>query len=188
MPVLPPKAALRQFVYGHLVHLNGESPWKWVAGARTTAESHDNRTLHSEFDILTLAQSLLVARGFFFFGQLVVPSIVAQAQFGRKRLGFTFADLATLVQKFLNKRVIGGFFWNIFHADTLRRHAYACHAGTYANCSKNLGLTQKFSNGSATRTRSKSAVSTHPLTSLNLHNLRLKHPRPCPKLADVRAL
>ena len=57
-----------------------------------------------------------VAGGFFFFGHLVVPDIVAQAQLAWHGFGFANADCSTLVQKFLNKSVIGGFFWNMFHA------------------------------------------------------------------------
>ena len=60
-----------------------------------------------------------VAGGFFFAGQLIAPDVVAQAQFGRRGLGLAFADLAALVQEFLNKRIIGGFFGNMFHEGRL---------------------------------------------------------------------
>ena len=52
----------------------------------------------------------------FFTCEFVVPNIVAQAQFRRRGFGFANAHFATLVQEFLNKRVIGGFFFNMFHA------------------------------------------------------------------------
>ena len=58
---------------------------------------------------------LLLERGFFFLGQFVVPSVLAQTQLMWKWLGFADADLATLVQEFLNKRVICVFFWDMFH-------------------------------------------------------------------------
>ncbi|WP_176439119.1 hypothetical protein [Puniceibacterium sediminis] len=61
------------------------------------------------------ARSLLVARGLFFFGKLVVPGIVAQSQLAWKRLGFAVPDLASLLQEFLNKGIIGGFFGDMFH-------------------------------------------------------------------------
>jgi hypothetical protein len=68
-------------------------------------------------------RSLLIARGFFFFGQLIVPSIVTQTQLARKRFGFSDTDLAALVQEFLNKRIIRGFFRDMFHQDKLSRSA-----------------------------------------------------------------
>jgi hypothetical protein len=57
----------------------------------------------------------LAARGLFFFCHLVVPNIIAQAKFTWQGLGFANADFATFVQKFLNKRIIRGFFWDMFH-------------------------------------------------------------------------
>ena len=64
---------------------------------------------------------LLVARRFFFFGQLVVPDVIAKPQFGGQRLGLSNADFPAFFQKLLNKRVIGIFLWNIFHALKLLR-------------------------------------------------------------------
>ena len=66
-----------------------------------------------------LERLFLVARGFFFFGQLVVPNILAQAKLGWRWFGFANTDLAAVVQKFLNKRVICGFFWDMFHVGML---------------------------------------------------------------------
>ena len=62
-----------------------------------------------------LAGLFLVARGFFFFGQLVVPNIFAEAKFRWRRFGFANTDFAAVVQKLLNKRVICGFFRDMFH-------------------------------------------------------------------------
>ena len=59
--------------------------------------------------------SLLVARRFFFFGERLVPDILTQSQSRVRRLGFTFGHFAALVQVLLNKRVIGGFFFHLFH-------------------------------------------------------------------------
>lgn len=65
------------------------------------------------------ARSLFVARGFFFFGQRLVPNILAEPKARIRRFGFAFADFAALVQKFLNKRIIGGFFFDMFHRRNL---------------------------------------------------------------------
>ncbi|MDA1155648.1 MAG: hypothetical protein O2873_13065 [Proteobacteria bacterium] len=62
-----------------------------------------------------MKKSLFLARNFFFLGQFVVPRIIAQTQFAWKRLGFSNADLATVVQESLNQRIICGFFWDFFH-------------------------------------------------------------------------
>jgi len=51
------------------------------------------------------------------FGQLVVPGIVAQAQLAWQRFGFSDADFAAFVQELLNKGIIGGFFWDMFHKE-----------------------------------------------------------------------
>ncbi|WP_139194613.1 hypothetical protein [Roseovarius tolerans] len=61
-----------------------------------------------------LKGSLFLARCFFFLGQFVVPGIIAQTQLAWKRLGFPDADLAAVVQEFLNKRIICGFFGDFF--------------------------------------------------------------------------
>ena len=61
------------------------------------------------------AGSLFVAGRFFFFGQLVVPLVVAQAKLRGQRFGFADADFAAIFQEFLNKRIISGFFWDMFH-------------------------------------------------------------------------
>lgn len=66
-------------------------------------------------------RSLLTARGLFSFGQLVVPSIVAQTQLAWEGFGFPDADLTTLVQEFLNERIIRSFFWDMFHAHRYTR-------------------------------------------------------------------
>ena len=71
-----------------------------------------------------IARSLLVARGFFFFGQRLVPNILAQPKTRVQRFGFALADFAALVQIFLNKRFVGGVFWNMFHEDEIN-----CYAG-----------------------------------------------------------
>ncbi len=71
--------------------------------------------------------SFSVAGRFFFARELVVPGVVAQAQFAGQGLGFSNTDFPTLVQKFLNKRVIGGFFRNMLHAATLATAQAACH-------------------------------------------------------------
>lgn len=47
-------------------------------------------------------RSLLIPCRLFFFGQLVVPNIVTQTQFGFKRFGFSDVHLAAFVQKLLN--------------------------------------------------------------------------------------
>ncbi len=60
-------------------------------------------------------QSLLTARGFFSFGQLIVPCVVAQTQLAWKGFGFPDADLTPFAQEFLNKSIIRGFFGDIFH-------------------------------------------------------------------------
>lgn len=60
--------------------------------------------------------SLLATRGFLFFRQFVVPTVVAQTQLAWQRFGLSDADFAALLQKFLNKRFIGRFFWDMFHA------------------------------------------------------------------------
>ena len=62
---------------------------------------------------------LLVARGFFFAGQLIVPSVVTQPQLAWKWLGFANADLAALIQKLLNKRLICCFLGHMFHRASL---------------------------------------------------------------------
>ena len=62
-----------------------------------------------------LKGSLFLARCFFFFGQSVVPRIIAQTQLAWERLGFPDADLAAVVQEVLNKRIIRGFFGDFFH-------------------------------------------------------------------------
>lgn len=72
-----------------------------------------------------LAGLFLVAGGFFFFRQLVVPNILAQAKLRWCRLGFANGNFAAIVQKFLNKRVICGFFWDMFHGNMLT----ACMGG-----------------------------------------------------------
>ena len=59
--------------------------------------------------------SLLVARGFFFFGQRLVPNVLAKTQRRVKRFGFAFADLAAFVQVFLNKCFVSGVFGYMFH-------------------------------------------------------------------------
>lgn len=63
----------------------------------------------------SLKGSLFLARCFFFLGQFAVPGIIAQTQFAWKRLGFPDADLAAVVQEFLNKRIIRGFFGDFLH-------------------------------------------------------------------------
>jgi hypothetical protein len=75
--------------------------------------------------VTRIAGLFLIARGFFFFGQLVVPNILAQAKFGWRRFCFANFNFAAIVQKFLNKRVICGFFWDMFHGDMLT----ACMGG-----------------------------------------------------------
>lgn len=70
-------------------------------------------------------RSLLVARGFLFLGQLVVPNIVAQTQFRRQRFGFANTDLAALVQELLNKSVIGVFFGEMFHREMVAERVEA---------------------------------------------------------------
>jgi len=61
------------------------------------------------------ARLLRVLGGFFFFGQLHAPSVVADPKFRRHRLGFTLTNLAAFSEEFLNKGVIGGGFWDLFH-------------------------------------------------------------------------
>jgi hypothetical protein len=61
------------------------------------------------------ATSLLSARRLFLFGHFIVPNVVAQTQLGWKRFGFSDTDLSALVQEFLYKSIVGGFFWDMFH-------------------------------------------------------------------------
>ena len=73
---------------------------------------------HCTYQIVLVSpvpRSLLIAGGFLFFGQLVVPNILAQPQLGWKRFGFAYADFATFVKEFLNKGIICVFFGNLFH-------------------------------------------------------------------------
>jgi hypothetical protein len=65
------------------------------------------------------ARLFLVAGGFLFLGQLIVPNIVAQTKLGRQRFGFADIDLAAFGQEFLNKRIVGGFFGDLFYNFTL---------------------------------------------------------------------
>lgn len=58
----------------------------------------------------------LVAGGFLFLGQLVVPNIVAQTKLGRQRFGFAATDLTAFVQELLNKGIVSGFFGDMLHA------------------------------------------------------------------------
>ena len=67
------------------------------------------------------ARSLLIARFFLFFGQFVVPSIVAQTQLAWKWFRLANADLSALIQEFLNKHIIRGFFRDLFHEEVLNR-------------------------------------------------------------------
>ena len=62
---------------------------------------------------------IFIARRLFFFGQFVVPSIIAETQLAGKRLCLANADFSTLVQKFLNEGIVSGFFGNLFHPNTL---------------------------------------------------------------------
>ncbi len=64
---------------------------------------------------INCTQLLFIACSFFFFGQDVVPNIFADAQFGAHRFGFANTDFSAFVQKFLNKSIICGFFWDMFH-------------------------------------------------------------------------
>lgn len=73
---------------------------------------------HGEISIYR-AKSLLIPRGLFFFGQFVVPNIVAQTQFRFKRFGLSNADFAAFVQELLNKGIIRCFFGDMFHRNTL---------------------------------------------------------------------
>jgi hypothetical protein len=79
---------------------------------------------------LRLTNSLFVARGLFFPCQLVVPSIVAQAQLAWQRFGFADTDFTAIFQEFLNKRVIRRFFWDMFHNDMLTFKS-ACLSRTF---------------------------------------------------------
>lgn len=72
-----------------------------------------------QYSGLCSAQSLLVARGFFFFGQRLVPNIFAESKARIRRFGFAFADFAALVQEFLNERIIGVLFLDMFHRRNL---------------------------------------------------------------------
>ena len=71
--------------------------------------------------------SFSVAGRFFFARELVVPGVVAQAQFTGQGLGFSNTDFSAFFQKFLNKCVIGGFFGNVLHTGTLATARAACH-------------------------------------------------------------
>ena len=57
-----------------------------------------------------------IACSFLFFCEFVVPLIITKAELCRRRLGFTMADLAAIIQKLLNKRFISCFFWDVFHS------------------------------------------------------------------------
>lgn len=72
-------------------------------------------------------RSFSVAGRFFFARELIVPCVVAQAQLTGQGLGFSNTDFPTIVQKFLHKRVIGGFFGNMLHDTTLATAQAACH-------------------------------------------------------------
>ncbi|MGJ8587502.1 MAG: hypothetical protein ACSHXW_05065 [Yoonia sp.] len=69
------------------------------------------------------ARLFFVAGSFLFFGQLVVPDIVAQTKLGRQRFGFADIDLATFLQEFLNQGIVSGFFRDMFHGVTLAEQA-----------------------------------------------------------------
>ena len=69
------------------------------------------------------ARLFFVAGGFLFFGQLVVPNIVAQTKLGRQRFGFADIDLAAFLQEFLNQGIVSGFFRDMFHGVTLAEQA-----------------------------------------------------------------
>jgi hypothetical protein len=75
----------------------------------------DRRQAKQERNRLCLARLLFIARGLLFFCQLVVPDIFAQAQLTWQGFGLANADFTTFVQKFLNKRIIRGFFGDMFH-------------------------------------------------------------------------
>ena len=63
-----------------------------------------------ELDVL-----FFIARRFFVFGQRLVPHVLGNPKLGLHWLGYAFLDLATLLQKLLNKRVIGVVFRYLFH-------------------------------------------------------------------------
>jgi hypothetical protein len=56
-----------------------------------------------------------VFNGFFFFGQLVVPIIIANAQFAGHGLGFAFFHLAPLFKELLYQIFVGAFFRHVVH-------------------------------------------------------------------------
>ena len=85
---------------------------------------------------ISAARSLLIARFFLFFGQFVDPNIVAQTQLVLKRFGFADADLAALVQELLNKCIIRGFFWDMFHKD---EHKLYSSSRQYQLCGLSMG-------------------------------------------------
>jgi len=73
-------------------------------------------------------RSFSVAGRLFFARKLVVPCVVAQAQLAGQGLGLSNTDFPAFVQKFLNKRIIGGLFGNMLHEATLATAQAACHA------------------------------------------------------------
>ena len=55
----------------------------------------------------------------FFFGQRLVPNILAQTKLRTRGFGFALRDFTAIFQKFLNKRIIGVFFLDMFHGGTV---------------------------------------------------------------------
>ena len=58
---------------------------------------------------------------------LLFHVLLLNPQLTGQGLGFSNTDFPAFVQKFLNKRVIGGFFGNMLHKDTLAAAQAACH-------------------------------------------------------------
>ena len=57
-----------------------------------------------------------IACSLLFFCEFVVPLIITKAELCRRRLGFTMADLAAIIQKLLDKSFISCFFLDVFHS------------------------------------------------------------------------
>ncbi len=81
----------------------------------TTAKVGYKPTLLNALPNPDTNSSLLIAGLLLLFGQRLVPNVLAKTKLRTCRFGFALLHLAALVQELLNKRIIGGFFGDMFH-------------------------------------------------------------------------